>query len=127
MKEIEIIIGENKGKAILLEDKAPKLCKAIWNSLPLESTVNHAKIAGAEIFWMTKLILDQENETYKQEAGNITYWPDRQTICIFLEDHPGVGNVTLFAKVVEGLKELQKAEQRLWLKQGEIVTVRKIE
>lgn len=127
MKKIEIVIGENRTTAVMLENKAPKTCEAIWNALPMKSTVNHAKISGGEIFWMTPLVLDQENQTVKQEAGNICYWPDRQMIAVFYDDLPGVGAVTLFAQIEDGLEEIQKAGRRNWVKQGEFVSMRRLE
>ena len=127
MKKIEIVIGENRTTAVMLENKAPKTCEAIWKALPMKSTINHAKIAGSEIFWMTPLILEQENQTVKQEAGNIAYWPDRQMICIFYDDSPGVGAVTLFAKIKDGIEEIKKAGSRNWVKQGEVVSIRRLD
>jgi hypothetical protein len=50
-KKIEIEF-EKGGKftATLLEDKAPKTCEAVWNSLPLSGRVGHAYFSGKMMY-----------------------------------------------------------------------------
>ena len=73
----EIKIEFEKGgvlTATLLEEKAPKSCKLIWDNLPVERNVIHAMLGGHEIFIETFPMpyeLDPENETNKVEAGDV--------------------------------------------------------
>jgi len=40
-RKLMIEIGEEKAIAKLLWDEAPRICQALWDSLPLESTAHH--------------------------------------------------------------------------------------
>ena len=85
MRKIEIEIGgqwvENPvaylpgvvGTITLLDDKAPQICDALWNALPLETRTIHAFNAGQT--WRTeknfKLVADDmaENASESLEPG----------------------------------------------------------
>ena len=96
-KELKIRVGEQEGTLILFEDKAPLACKKILESIPLKSAAIIAKVAGLELMMRAPFILDAEpeNQVQAQEAGNICYWHFSQNICIFCEDLPGLGPVSL--------------------------------
>jgi len=118
-REIVIELGSEKAVARLLDDKAPKTCDLIWNNLPLESQAFHAKIAGTEIFFMVPLFQDeQENTTVEQEAGNICFWSTRQMIPIFYDKVPGLGPTTVWAKITENLKGIQREGRKIWMREG---------
>ena len=63
-------------KAALLNDRAPKTCAAIWNSLPVEGKTVHGRWSGPEIFICADELqdLEQENGIHKAEPGDICYW-----------------------------------------------------
>jgi hypothetical protein len=118
-----IRLGREVATAILLEDRAPETCAAFWAALPLQATINHAKHAGPEFFFIVPLMLDMESPVVAQEAGNLGYYPLRQTVCVFYGDTPGVGAVTPFAKIVTNLEGIAREGRRSWDKQGERVVV----
>ena len=117
-QQIEIIVGNEKAVAVLLEKDAPRTCKAVLNALPLTGGLVHAKFAGGEFFFATPIFEELENPVRKQNPGNICYWPVRQSICIFYKELPGVGEVSLFARIVKNLEGIQREGQKGWIKQG---------
>jgi len=60
--------------ATLLEDQAPRTCKAVLASLPIENKVIHAKWAGDEIFFDGFPLqgeLEYENATNDVKPGDV--------------------------------------------------------
>lgn len=47
MKTIEIQVGEARAKLTLLEHLAPRTTAALWDTLPIEDRMTHARWAGA--------------------------------------------------------------------------------
>lgn len=72
-----IILEFERGGTVfaeLLEEKAPKTCKAILRALPVENRVVHAMWAGEEIFFdgfPLSGTLEFENETNNVEPGHV--------------------------------------------------------
>lgn len=127
-REIEIIAGKERAVALLLDEKAPKTCDAIWNSLPIISTATHAKISGEEIMLMIPLFIDIENPTSNPDPGDICYWPSGQDVCIYYGEITSfLGAVTKFAKVSEGLEVIKMIGRRNWFKQGEKIEIKRKE
>ena len=126
MREIEITFLTEKVIATLLDREAPHVAEALWQSLPFETFAIHAKIAGPEIMAQAPFFVEfGENEVQPQEAGNITFWPDRQNICLFYGSCPGLGPTSLVARVTENIEGLKAAGKRIWIKPGERITFRK--
>jgi len=107
-------LNGEKAKMMLLEKEAPKTCNAFWSLLPLESYAFHAKFAGDEFFFMIPKILELEN-VKEFSAGDVAYYPLRQTVCIFYgKIKPfGGGRVSVFAKITENLEAVQKFGEKL--------------
>ena len=63
-------------EAALFNDRAPKTCAAVWNSLPVEGSTVHGRWSGPEIFIGAEELQDveQENGIHKPEPGDICYW-----------------------------------------------------
>ena len=58
----------------------------IWNSLPLEGSVN---LWGKEIYFATSLALEEESTAQDVvELGAIAYWPPGQALCLFFGQTP---------------------------------------
>jgi len=126
VQEIELRVGNEKAMAVLMEEEAPNTCKQVLEALPLRGRLIHAKFAGGEFFFATPIFAELENPTRKQNPGNICYWPTRQSVCIFYKELPGVGEVTLFARITKNLEGIQREGMKGWIKQGapiEIVRV----
>lgn len=124
-KELTIRVGEEVGAMVLFEDKAPKTCKKILEALPIKSTAIVAKVAGSELMVRTPFFLDTgpENEVQAQKAGNVCYWAFSQNICIFCEDLPGLGKVSLIGKITKNLRGVQKEAEKCRKKQGAVVEI----
>jgi hypothetical protein len=83
-------------KATLLEDKAPKTCKALLSSLPVELKLIHAQWAGEEVFsdsFPLSCELEVENEANEMKGGEVGLisplvlyhrpWKEFVPFCIF--------------------------------------------
>ena len=122
-KVLNIRVGDEVAKMVLLEDKAPETCKKILTSLPLKGNLIHAKIAGREFFFKAPFFCDPENQVKAQDAGNIGYYDGANSICIFYGAEPGIGAVNLFAKITENLEGIRKEGEKGWRKQGAEIEV----
>ena len=61
--------------ASLLEDKAPKTCKVVWDNLPLDGKVGHAIFSGKMMYLVvdTKLEELENARSFGFLPGDITY------------------------------------------------------
>lgn len=128
MRELKIAVGKTKANAKLLDGTAPKTCEAIWNRLPLSGDMHYAKIANTdEVFFIAPFVLPHEGVTSVSglEPGSIIYWPNRQFIAIFFGPTDEVEEVTLFAKVTDGLPSLSKECLKVMRKQGAPIMLRR--
>lgn len=113
MRKIKIIF-DTKEIIATVTDKNPKTADAIWNSLPLESTIN---TWGEEIYFGVAVKVGEENAQEEVEVGDVAYWPEGRCICIFFgrtpiskTDLPKASSpVNVFAKVEGNLKVLKTA------------------
>lgn len=112
-KRFMINVGGTRAIAELLEREAPVLSTCIWKNLPVESFSVHAKFAGHEMIVMVPFYAEAENEILNVQPGDIGYYPGRQTICIFYGDTQPFGYVSVFARIVERLDDLQATGDRL--------------
>lgn len=119
MKELIITIGDERVKAKLLWDKAPQTCALIEKHAPLEGRLNHAKVCDNEVFFQVPFFLDEKENPVWPVAGDIGYWPVRQTVCIWYGDMKPLGPTNLFAKIVpEDLPIFAEIASYVWKKQG---------
>jgi len=105
MKHI-IIENEKIGqvKAILLRERNPETCKAIWDKLPLN--LNLARW-GEELYGEIPVAIGGENTQVDCEVGDVGYWPDGNGFCIFFGPTPAskdekpraASPVNIFAKI----------------------------
>lgn len=65
-------------KALLLDDAAPRTCKAVWDALPLSGQVFHGKYARNEIYNLVPAFAPaepgKENTTVTPIPGDVCYF-----------------------------------------------------
>ena len=83
MRRIKIIVGDVSAVAVL---SSGKTSEAIWDSLPIENTVN---TWGDEIYFDIP-VTSALDETAKEvvEKGDLGYWPTGKAFCIFFGPTP---------------------------------------
>ncbi|HLX57909.1 MAG TPA: cyclophilin-like fold protein [Ktedonobacteraceae bacterium] len=112
-KRFVINVGGSRAVAELLEQDAPTLSQCMWKNLPVDSFSVYAKFAGHELIVMVPFYAEPGNEKLNVQPGDIGYYPGRQTICIFYGDTQPFGYVSVFARIVERLDDLQATGDRL--------------
>jgi len=82
-RRIIIEAGGVESQAILADSES---AKAIWDSLPIESTCN---IWGDEVYFSIPVSLSLD-ETAKEivDMGDLGYWPTGKALCIFFGPTP---------------------------------------
>jgi hypothetical protein len=107
----------------LNEKENPKTIKALLNSLPFESRVN---LWGKEIYFAVPFSAEIENPKEIVEIGDIAYWPEEPSLCLFFGPTPispspdiikPYSPVNVIGKIISDLKILEK------IKEGEKVRV----
>jgi hypothetical protein len=119
-KELKLRVGGETATLVLFEDKAPKSCKRLIESLPLASSAIIAKVAGLEIMIRVPYFLDTggENEITAQEPGNVCFVPGAQNVCVFCEQLPGLGPCSWIGKITENLEGIQEQARKCKERQG---------
>ena len=78
-RRVEILFRKRNVRAIatLLDDVAPRTCAALWESLPLEGEVFHAKWANCEVYTLVPPLRSEpgrENQTVYPIPGDVGYF-----------------------------------------------------
>jgi hypothetical protein len=110
---LRIICDGEVIEAELLEREAPTICATLQAILPVDGTMVHAKFAGEETIVMVPFFAEQENPKLNVVAGDIGYYPGRQTICLFYGETQPFGEVSYFARVRTNLEGLARCGRRL--------------
>lgn len=125
--------------AALLEDKAPKTCKVVWDNLPLSGKVGHAYFSGKMMYLLVNTGFE-ELENAKSVGflpGDIAYLtpyygkdtPNEIAIIYgdtLVQDVCGWIPANHFAKIIEGsLETLKNVAERIREYGREKVTIRK--
>lgn len=119
---VRLDIGGRSCVMRLLTGAAPGLSRQFASRLPIASFVSHAKFAGEEVFFMVPFLAPAENLVAAVEPGDVGYYPDRQTVCIFYGRVVPFGRVGVFGRIEAGLEALEEVGPRLW--QGPALPVR---
>lgn len=117
MKKIEIIVGDERDELTLKAELGDsKIAEKLLEKLPLSAPVN---FWGEEIY--SKVPLDQENEEprTRMEVGDLAYWPEGNSFCLFYgstpsssDDEPVAASpVTKIGKVISGISELKNLNE----------------
>ena len=118
-KRIRVVIGGVEGVAELFEDAAPKTAKAVWDSLPLDGTLNHANFSGEEVSFPTYgLMWDKENQLYDTVPGDLGYFVQGPAICIYYGKLRVISPGNVFGRIVESLPAIQEVARRSWKEAG---------
>lgn len=112
-QQFVLTVGDERAVCELLDTRAPGIAKRFGECLPLESFAIHAKFAGGEMIVMVPFVADPENEIFSVSRGDVAYFPDMQTLCLFYGDVVPFGKVSVFARVVENLEGVRRVAERL--------------
>jgi len=107
-RQFRLRFPDGSAIAELLEAEAPVIAARWWEALPLASFATHAKFAGEEIFFGVPYLWPAENLRRDVAAGDIGYYPGRQTVCLFYGEIVPFGSVAVFARVVAGLEAIRR-------------------
>lgn len=110
------LVIESKDVSIELELNSTKTAERILKILPLQQTIRKW---GKEMIIETPLNLPLENATKKIEVGDVTYWPQGDSICIFFGPTPmsetekpvPASNVNVIGKVKSSIEKLEEIEE----------------
>jgi len=81
-RRIIIQAGSVAAEAELIENKT---ANAIWEALPINSTVN---TWGSEVYFAIPVSVASENGQEVVTVGDIAYWPPGKAFCIFFGPTP---------------------------------------
>jgi len=134
-KKIEIVIGDERFEAVLLDNRAPKTCKAILSILPHESVTWHQFWSGSGLqvhddtlremaeehgLWPTANFPDYgENPSIFGCPGDIGFYPVGHGIFItygksrFYGPPEGVEPTYIFAEIKDGLDRLYEVGREI--------------
>jgi len=112
MQHVVFEIGKHVFRA-QLNDKTPNICRLLLSRLPVITSAVHAKFAGDEIITMVPFYADPENEILNVTAGDIGYYPGRQTFCLFYGDVKPFGAVSVFASIENPLEPVRAAAREI--------------
>jgi hypothetical protein len=132
VKKLEIKIDESVFSATVLEERAPKTCKAVLDLLPLKGDVFHATWSGDMLFFKNPEIpakLEPENQTVYPSRGDVGINSTLKEIQIIygqaqLRARFGPAPDSLFARITENLNELEKIGKRIHREGAKKITVR---
>jgi hypothetical protein len=103
----------------LLDNEAPRICAYMRSVLPMDGIMVHAKFAGEETIIMVPFFAEQENPKLDVAAGDVGYYPGRQTICLFYGQTRPFGEVSYFGRVGANLEGLERLGRRT-LERGQV-------
>ncbi len=127
MKRVEIALNGVRVRAVLDEGKAPVTVAKIWESLPYEDRVTHAKWSGQMFHTNTKFPFELDTKQWPygvespvgyQAPGDIVYLPSANEIAIAYGDARfswvlGPMYVTGLGRIEGDLSEFAKKADRL--------------
>lgn len=113
MKKIKIFINNQEFEAELNETKT---AKRIYEILPIEAEGN---FWGNEIYFEIPLEMENENPTENLKTGDLAYWPEGNSLCIFYGRTPVSKNdmpkpaspVTIVGGTKRNIDELKKLKE----------------
>jgi hypothetical protein len=141
MKRIGVELDGVAVTAVLYEDRAPATVAALWNTLPFEDRVTHAKWSGdmfhtnAELpidIDLSKLPFGMENPVGFQAPGDIVFLPAIRELAIAYGEArfawvSGAMMVSALGRIEDDLRALARKAERLMWDGAKTLTLRRIE
>lgn len=140
MRRIEIELDGVVVTARLLDDKAPKLCQAIWDVLPIDEMAAHAQWSGAMFRTTKNKWLDfkvdypqaLENRGGFQAPGDVVFYPPAKELAIAYGEAQfswvtGNSIVSTIAVIEDDLSELTKKAEQLQFNAAKMMSVRALD
>lgn len=134
MKKVEIVSGNYRFVAKLLESEAPKTCEVFLKMLPLKSEFIHVRWSGEGI-WIpygdTRTGLEYENHTSHPAKGEMLLYPggisEMEIImsygrCQFSSQH-GQLSGNHFLTVIEGLEDIYDFGRKVLLEGAQKIEI----
>lgn len=118
MNKINIFVNDLKFEGELND---AKVAKEIYEALPIKET---ASFWGEEIYFGIPVKIIKEDLTEEVSVGDLAYWPEGNSFCIFYGKTPAslngepkpISPVTIIGKIqgdTESLKELKEAKVKI--------------
>jgi hypothetical protein len=98
---MEILLPDDGVKAVatLLENEAPKTCKAVWDALPIKGELLHAMLSGNEVFILLEgkamIKVEPENQIYHVIPGDVAYFYSHWGDAKYLKDNPEFAEIVV--------------------------------
>ena len=121
MKQLRLTVGDVTLHADLLYDEAPQTCAAIEELGAFGSTLFSANVCFGEFTFAVPLpgLMATENVQPKTHAGQVSWYPDWQCVCVFTQEMEQFGATPQFAEICEDdLPLFQELAADLWHEQG---------
>ena len=116
-RRIRIEMGGEVGYATFYEDESPATCKAVWEALPIAYPhVLHARFSGEEAFFPldAQLTAKLENQLFNTKPGDIGYYVQGPSICIYYGELVVRTPGSVFARITENWEGLYRVCKRTW-------------
>lgn len=112
-RKIKITAGSIEMEAELNDTK---IAEEIYKALPIET---EGAFWGNEIYFEIPVQMPNENPTENLKVGDLAYWPEGNSFCIFYGRTPASTNeepkpaseVTIVGKIKKNLQELKKLKE----------------
>ena len=119
MKQAKITIGGQVVRAKLMHEDTSEFIRVLEQNVPIEGKLNHAKICDNEVFFLAPFHKDEKENPVVPVAGDIGYYPVRQTITVWYGPMQPLGPSTVFAKIYpEDLPKFAGVASQVWANQG---------
>ncbi|HHW31737.1 MAG TPA: DUF3830 family protein [Clostridiaceae bacterium] len=125
MGKILLIFEKGGTFELVLNEKAPKTCKAFLEHLPYEADVLQARFSGTECFFRMPLGVEPEN-IVDPKTGYVAFNSDNeQAICIYYDSNirPADPPYNFFATIKGDYCKLKEVGLRIWREGSEKVKI----
>ena len=100
-------VGEAEGE--LNRIYASRTVEALRDALPISSVVNIWK--GKEVYFPVNIKRGFEKPTKKVDKGDLAYWSQGDSLCIFFEEIEPYSQVNIVGKITSNLEIFEKVKR----------------